>query len=215
MIRSTLLAAISAVALAACTSAPAENAATGNAEIADNVSNFDLAMTTVGSLVEDGNTQVAIDRLTQLLGDPSLTDEQLGEALLRRGELRYSEDGYDIMGAISDYEEIINTLPQTEAYPTAGVLLNQALEKASSLEAQLNLPETTRQEKFDILMQLGKHQEAIDLMIANDLTPGNETLIAMYQIGYLCEGDELTGRTYEAVEDDGTEHALRFCDFGK
>ena len=37
----------------------------------------------------------------------------------------------------------------------------------------------------------------------------------MYQIGYLCEGDELTGRSYDAVEPDGTNHALRFCDFGK
>ncbi len=55
----------------------------------------------------------------------------------------------------------------------------------------------------------------IDTRASSDLTPDNETLIAMYQIGYLCEGDELTGRTYDAVEPDGTDHALRFCDFGK
>ncbi|MBL4878401.1 MAG: hypothetical protein JKY78_05860 [Hyphomonas sp.] len=217
MIRSGLIAAASALALAACTSAP-DTAGTKGATPAlmtETMSSYALAMTTVEGLEEAGNTQTAIDRLTQLSGDPDLTREQLAETLLRRGELRVGQSGYDVMGAIEDFEEVVNTLDDTTVHAEAVLALETARGKADSLMTVLNQPETTRQQKFDILMQLGRHEDAIDLMIASDLTPDNETLIAMYQIGYLCEGDELTGRTYDAVEPDGTDHALRFCDFGK
>lgn len=217
MIRSGLIAAASALALVACSSSPESSAAAGatTAPATETVSGYALAMTTVEGLEEAGNTQTAIDRLTQLSGDPDLTREQLAETLLRRGKLRYGQSGYDVMGAIDDFEEVVNTLDGTAAHPKAASMLETARGKADSLMTVLSQPETTRQQKFDILMQLGRHEDAIDLMIASDLTPDNETLIAMYQIGYLCEGDELTGRTYDAIEPDGTDHALRFCDFGK
>ena len=216
MIRFSLFAAASAFALVACSTAPASvETSDGPSQLTQTESGFTLAMKTVDQLVEAGNTQTAIDRLTQLTGDPTLTQEQLAEALLRRGELRSSDGGYDLMGAIDDFEEIINTAPTTPSYAAAVPMLETARGKAMSLNFLLEQPETTRFEKFNILMQLGQHEEAIDLMINNDLTPDNETLIAMYQIGYLCEGDELTGRLYEATEPDGTPHELRFCDFGK
>ena len=217
MIRSGLIAAATALALAACSSTSGSTEATGAtvAPMTETMSSYALAMTTVEGLEEAGNTQTAIDRLTQLSGDPELSREQLAETLLRRGELRASQSGYDVMGAIEDFEEIVNTLDDTAVYAKAVPALATARGKADSLMTVLNQPETTRQQKFDILMQLGRHEDAIDLMIASDLTPDNETLIAMYQIGYLCEGDELTGRSYDAVEPDGTNHALRFCDFGK
>ncbi len=216
MIRISLFAAASALALAACSTAPAPAAGTdGPSQITQSLSAFARAMQTVDGLVDAGNTQTAIDRLTQLTGDPSLTNDQLAETLLRRGELRLSSTGYDVMGAIDDFEEIINALPETTSYAAAVPMLETARGKATSLNFLLNQPETTRLEKFNILMQLGQHQDAIDLMIQADLTPDNETLIAMYQIGYLCEGDELTGRSYDAIETDGTTHELRFCDAGK
>lgn len=215
MIRSGLILAASALALAACSSAPATSGSASSTQTVQPASEFELAMQTVNQLVDAGNTQTAIDRLTQLTGDPSLSDEQLAETLLRRGELRFSDDGYDLMGAISDFEEIIDTLPHTGSYSAAVPMLDVARGKATSLNTLLSQPETTRQEKFDILMQLGQHEDAIDLMIQSDLTPDNDTLVAMYQIGYLCEGDELTGRSYDAIEPDGTKRTLRFCDFGK
>ena len=103
----------------------------------------------------------------------------------------------------------------TEWYTAAVPMLDSARGKVTTLETQLAQPDTSKMQKFNFLMELGMHQDAIDLMIANDLLPSNEALIAMYDIGYLCEGDELTGRTYEAVELDGTTRELRFCDFGK
>jgi hypothetical protein len=217
MIRTGLVVAVSALALAACSSSPGSAGATGatTAPTTETMSSYALAMATVEGLEEAGNTQTAIDRLTQLSGDPDLTREQLADTLLLRGQLRASQSGYDVMGAIEDFEEVVNTLDDTAAYAKAVPALETARGKADSLMTVLNQPETTRQQKFDILMQLGRHEDAIDLMIASDLTPDNETLIAMYQIGYLCEGDELTGRSYAAIEPDGTDHALRFCDFGK
>ena len=216
MIRISLLAAASALALAACSSTPAPSGPDATApSVADAPTGYTLAMMTVEGLQEAGNTQTAIDRLTQLTGDPNLSREELAEALVRRGELRMGASGYDVMGAVDDFEEVVNTLDDTPGYDRALPLLETARGKADSLMTLLNQPETTRQQKFDILMQLGRHEDAIDLMIASDLTPDNQTLIAMYQIGYLCDGDELTGRAYDAVEPDGTEHALRFCDFGK
>ena len=214
MIRSGLFLAASALVLAACSSAPAATE-TATTPVVQPASGFAMAMTTVEGLKEAGNTQTAIDRLTQLTGDPDLSRDQLAKTLLRRGELRMSPEGYDVMGAVEDFEEIVNTLDDTTSYAEAQTLLGSAQGAEAALIEQLNLPETTRQEKFDILMRLGRHEDAIDLMIASDLTPDNQTLIAMFQIGYLCEGDELTGRGYDAVEPDGTTHTLRFCDFGK
>ena len=176
---------------------------------------YELAMQTVEELVTAGNTQTAIDRLTQLTGDPSLSRDQLAEVLYRRGELRLGEHGYDTMGAIEDFEEVLADYSDTEWSTAAASLLDSARGKATSLNALLAQPETTKLQRFNILMELGRHDDAIDLMLANDLTPDNGTLLAMYQIGYLCEGDELTGRAYDVTEPDGTYHELRFCDFGK
>ncbi len=216
MIRLSLAAAASALVLAACSSTPAPEAETAVAvSTTTEVSPYELAMQTVEELVTGGNTQAAIDRLTQLTGDPSLGREEMAEVLYRRGELRLGEHGYDTMGAIDDFEEILADYSDTEWSTVAASMLDSARGKATSLNALLAQPETTRTQKFNILMELGRHDDAIDLMLANDLTPDNEALLAMYQIGYLCEGDALTGRAYDVTEPDGTYHELRFCDFGK
>ena len=217
MIRLSLAAAASALVLAACTSAPAPAAVDtdASASVAANLSPYELAMQTVEELVTAGNTQAAIDRLTQLTGDPSLDSEQLAEILYRRGELRFSETGYDTMGAIEDFEEVLADYSDSEWATAASSMLDSARGKATSLNALLSQPETTRMQKFNILMELGRHDDAIDLMLANDITPDNSQALAMYQIGYLCEDDALTGRAYEVTEPDGTFHELHFCDFGK
>lgn len=216
MIRLSLAAAASALVLAACTSAPAPAVDTAaSTSVASNLSPYELAMQTVEELVTAGNTQTAIDRLTQLTGDPSLSREEMAEVLYRRGELRFGENGFDTMGAIEDFEEVLADYSDTEWATAASSMLDTARGKATSLNTLLSQPETTRMQKFNILMELGRHDDAIDLMLANDITPDNSQLLAMYQIGYLCEGDELTGRTYDVTEPDGTYHELRFCDFGK
>ncbi|KCZ89508.1 hypothetical protein [Hyphomonas johnsonii] len=219
MIRTLLVSAVSALALAACSSTPAPDrtavAVDSTSAAEPQATAFEMAMQTVEDLVAAGNTQAALDRLTQLLGNPALNREEYAEIVYRRGEIRFGPGGYDTTGAIEDFEEVIDTYPDTEWHTAAVPMLDSARAKATALHAQLGQPETTRLQKFDFLMELGMHQEAIDLMIANNLTPDNAALVAMYDIGYLCEDDALTGRGYQAVEADGTPRTLHFCDFGK
>lgn len=213
-----LLAAASLTVLAACAStsdapsAPVESAVPA-AETASN--EFERAMITVEGLEEAGNTPTAIDRLTQLLGDPSLNDNDKAAALLRRGELRVSDTGYATWGAIEDFEEILAVYPLSPAATEAQGQLDYARGKATSLNFLLEHSESTREDVFNALFELGDHDGAIDLMLNSGFTPSNDRLVAMYQIGYLCEDEELTGPAYDAVEPDGTARRLQFCDFGK
>lgn len=210
------LAAAPLAILAACATepAPVDTSAPSPAEIAT-ASEYERAMITVEGLEDAGNTPTAIDRLTQLLGDTSLTDAEKAEALFKRGQLRMSDTGYDTWGAISDFEEILDRYPTSAVAAKTQTELDYARGKATSLNFLAENPEASRQDRFEALFQLGDHDEAIDLMLGAGLTPDNETLIAMYQIGYLCDGDEQTGPEYEAVEPDGTQRTLKFCDFGK
>ncbi len=227
-----LFAAISAIALGACATSTYEGDAkapdtseapavltpdTGEEAMTQTgeMSTFELAMQTVETLVEAGNEQQAIDRLTQLIGDPTLTREEMAEAFTQRGEIRLSSRGYDTMGAIEDFRQVTENYADTEWNAAASTLLDTANGKATSINFQLAQPETSRMRKLELLMEKGEHNEAIDMMIAYDLVPRNEILVAMYQIGYLCEDEALTGRAYSATEPDGTARRLQFCDFGK
>lgn len=221
MIRSSLFAAASAFVLVACASTPVvdttqDPVATETVEIDDAApSQFDIAMQTAADLVVSGHTQVAIARLEQLAGSQELSEDELASVLLNMGELRMGELGFDTMSAIGNFEEIINELAGTAPSAIAETNLNTARGKATSIGGLLAQPETTQMQRYNLLMELGEHQDAIDVMIMHNLTPDNATLVAMYDIGYLCEGEELTGRSYDMTEPDGTFHSLRFCDFGK
>lgn len=175
----------------------------------------ELAMTTVAELVAGGNTQTAIDRLTQLLGDASLSEEDRARVHYERGLLRRSESGFDVMGAVADFGTVIDAYPVSESAVDARSELDAAKKEARAITDTLNRPETSRTARFESLFRLGQHNEALDLMLSHALKPDNQHLIAMYQIGYLCTDDGQTGPSYAAVEPDGTERNLRFCDFGK
>lgn len=221
MIRTCLFAAASALVLAACASTPAvvttEDASATEVETiaAAAPSPFEVGMQTAADLIASGHTQVAISRLEQLAGNPDINDEELAAVLMEMGGLRLGDMGFDTMGAISNFEEVVTKFPTTSSAESAQEQLDIARGKATSIGGLLAQPETTEMQRFNLLMDLGEHQDAIDVMIGHNLTPDNATLIAMYDIGYLCDGDELTGRAYDATEPDGTFHSLRFCDFGK
>lgn len=178
-------------------------------------SRVELAMGTVDELVAAGNTQTALDRLTQLLGDTTLTDQERGEVLLRRGLLRSSEQGYDLWGGVEDLGKVAEDFPDTDLGNEARLLHATVRDEAKAQTAILERPETTRTQKFDALMSLGQHDDALELMLSSALKPNNDQLIAFYQIGHLCIGEDQTGPVYNAVEPDGTPRELRFCDFGK
>jgi hypothetical protein len=179
------------------------------------VSDFDRANQTVDDLVASGNTQTAVNRLSQLLRNDAITDDQRAATLLRRGQLRYSDDGYDVWGAIEDFESVSTTYPESASAAGAQSVLDIARGEATSLNGLLERPETSRTQRFQSLLRLGQHDDALDLMLSSNLQPKNEELIAMFQIGYLCVGDDQTGPVYNAVEANGQPLELRFCDFGK
>ena len=211
LIVSSLALAFLAGACASSTDTPVEeNAAAASAEL----SNYERAIATVTTLEEAGNEQTAIDRLTQLLGDPGMNDAQMAEALYRRALLRYGE-GNDVEGAISDLQEISSDYPGSDVASDARALLSEAALERDMLVEMLETGSLSPMERFEILFRLGRHQEAGDIMMASALQPDMEYLLDMYQIGYLCDGEELAGPIYQITEPDGTMRSVQFCDLGK
>lgn len=220
MTRSLLLMAAAGLALAACETTPPSTSTSGavaiiqEAEAAPNP-DYILAMNTVDGLVEAGNTPAAIDRLSQLIGKTDLSDKDRAKAIFKRGKLRYSDDGFNVWGAIEDFEEVTSDYPGFEQYDEALSLLGTARGEATSLNFNLETGELSRNDRFSARFRLGEYVDAIDYMESVNLTPKNNELLAMYNIGYLCDAEGLTGRTFEATDKDGDLLQLRFCDLGK
>jgi hypothetical protein len=217
MLRPLLLSAAAALALAACsttTDAPA-GTSTPAAEVSTSTSPVQLALQTADELSTAGNTPAAIQRLMQLVGDTSLTPNEQAGVLVRLGDLSMAPGGYNAQGAVGYYGEVISDHKGTPSAADAAARLPLAEAKVTAYRTKLDSADASRSEQFLALMNLGMHQDAIDLMVANDLTPDNEELLAMYQIGYLCDDPNLTGRSYSVNDRDGTVRNLRFCDFGK
>ncbi|MEO1027865.1 MAG: hypothetical protein AAFX02_02295 [Pseudomonadota bacterium] len=212
----------SSLILAACeTTAPApttsESTAVSVIQEAEAAPNpeFVFAMDTVSKLLDAGNTPTAIDRLTQLIGSPNLSDKERAEAIYMRGQLRYSPDGFNVWGAIEDFEEVLKTYPDHIDTAEAQAALDTARGEATSLNFNLETGNLGRAERFSARFRLGEYVDAIDYMTSVNLTPRNDELLAMYYIGYLCDAEDLTGRTYDMKAPDGSALTLRFCDFGK
>ena len=175
---------------------------------------FELAMCTVDELVAAGNEQAAILRLEQLIGKQEATDDEKAAALYRMAELKLGE-GNQVWGSIEALDELIETYPDYENISAAIELRDYARGEATSLNGKIEMGSLSPMEEFRTRFRLGEHQEAADIMLANALTPENDIILDMYQIGYLCEDAELTGPSYKLIEPDGTDRVVRFCDFGK
>lgn len=205
-------------ALAACASTPVDvepATAPPPPPIEAPQSAFDLAMGSVESLVAQGNEQTAVDRLTQLLGNAELTDEERLAALKMRADLRYGE-GNDLFGAIEDFDALLDSgLLSPQESITITETRDIARGEATSLNFMLENGNLSRTETFETLFRLGRHEEAVDLMLNEGVTPDNSYLIDLFEIGYLCEGEEFGGPVFNATETDGTPRALQYCDFGK
>ncbi len=200
--------------LAACATeapAPAPEATVASSAVP---SAYKLAMDTVDQLVAAGNEQMAIDRLTQLLGNPDLTSDEMAKTLLSRAELRYG-DGNDVWGALEDFDELIETYPESAEAIEAGPIRDIARGEATTLNSQVEFGGLAPTEEFEYRFRLGEHQEAADLMLDRNLQPENAYLVDLYQMGYLCDDPNLTGPSYDLTEPDGTMRLVRFCEFGK
>ena len=209
------LAASTLALVAACaTTVDAPPAEVDLPPIASESSAFDLAMDTVDDLLAGGNEQAAILRLEQLIGKQDASDDERAEALFRMAELKLG-DGNDVWGAIDALDEFLETYPDHELAGTASEMRDYARGEATSLNFALEEGNLSPMQEFETRFRLGEHQEAADIMLANNLSPDGAYLLDMYQIGYLCDDETLTGPRYDITEPDGTERTLRFCDFGK
>jgi hypothetical protein len=216
MLRPLLFAVASALVLGACASSPSSGTSRPEAtETPAVVSPFSLGLQTANELVAAGNTPTAIQRLMQLAGDTSLSPQQRSEVLHKLGKLSISPTGYDAEGAVEYFNEVLTDFATTAAAKQSAAALPGAKATVTVHLATLESVDSTRSDEFLALFNLGRHLEAIDVMIANDILPSNEELLAMYQIGYLCEDPNLTGRAYSVTDRDGTVRNLRFCDAGK
>ena len=175
---------------------------------------FELAMGTVDQLVAAGNEQAAILRLEQLIGKQDATEDEKATALYRMAELKLGE-GNQVWGGISALDEFLETYPDHPQAAAATELRDYARGEATSLNGRLEMGGVSPMEEFEFRFRLGEHQDAADIMLQNALTPANEYILDMYQIGYLCDSAELTGPAYKLIEPDGTDRTVRFCDFGK
>lgn len=175
---------------------------------------YALAMTSVDELVEAGNEQAAIMRLQQLIGMQDATDEEKASALLKMANLQ-GYGGNDVYGAIDALTELIDTYPESSLMADAQQELDILRGKATSLNFIASNPDNPPTERFNAMFELGEHTEAADMMLARNLTPDNAILLDMYQIGYLCEDETLTGPSYALTDADGTARTLHFCEFGK
>lgn len=202
----------------ACASTPADTAPvivdTPPAVETNELSPFVLAMGTVDDLVEAGNEQAAILRLEQLIGMQTASEDEKAAALYRMAELKMG-DGNQLWGAIEALDEFIESYPNHAQAGAASELRDYARGEATGLNGKLEMGGLSPLEQFKARFRLGEHQTAADLMFENALTPHNDYILDMYQVGYLCDAAELTGPKYQVIEPDGTERTLRFCDFGK
>ncbi|MEO1642447.1 MAG: tetratricopeptide repeat protein, partial [Pseudomonadota bacterium] len=175
---------------------------------------YELAMQSVDELVEAGNEQAAIMRLQQLVGMQDANDEEKAEALFKMAELR-GFGGNDVYGAIDALTELIDTYPASALVSDAEEMRDTLRGKATSLNFAANNANLSPTERFNAMFELGDHTDAADMMLARDLKPDNAILLDMYQIGYLCEDETLTGPSYALTDADGTARTLHFCEFGK
>ncbi|MEM1086934.1 MAG: tetratricopeptide repeat protein [Pseudomonadota bacterium] len=175
---------------------------------------YDLAMKSVDDLVEAGNEQAAILRLQQLIGMQDASDDEKADALFKMADLR-GFGGNDVYGAIDALNELIETYPASEFISDAKEMRDTLRGKATTLNFVANNADVNPTDRFNAMFELGEHTGATDMMLARDLKPDNSILLDMYQIGYLCEDETLTGPSYALTDADGTARELHFCEFGK
>jgi len=213
MMRILTAAAVSALMICACASQP--DTPPVAPPVAELPSTFELGIETTETLTAAGNVPVAINRLMQLAGHTDLSPGERAEVLYRLAMLSEGPGGYDLTAAASYYDEVFRVFPGTDWARRAAGKLPATRARIETLNAVLASPDSSRMERFEALMALGRHENAIDLLTSHALQPGNEPLLAMYQIGYLCEEPDITGPSYRVTDRDGTVRTLRFCEYGK
>jgi hypothetical protein len=153
--------------------------------------------------------------LTAILSRREITLEQRLEVLAMRAAGR-STTGSNLMGAIADYEEIIQTAPQDHR------LLKVARDEKAYSETQKTYLDrriaagpgqaANWPNYFNDLMQLGRHQDAIAFAKTAKLRLSAAQAERLTEAGYLCEGAGFSGPSFQWGSAGAGYHVVYWCD---
>jgi len=153
--------------------------------------------------------------LTAILSRAEITLDQRLQVLAMRAAGR-STTGSNLMGAIADYEEIIQTAPLDHR------LLRVARDEKAYSETQKTYLDrriaagpgqaANWSAYFNDLMQLGRHQDAIAFARTAKLRLGAAQAERLTEAGYLCEGAGFSGPSYQWGSSGAGYHVVYWCD---
>jgi hypothetical protein len=153
--------------------------------------------------------------LTAILSRAEITLDQRLQVLAMRAAGR-STTGSNLMGAIADYEEIIQTAPEDHR------LLRVARDEKAYSETQKAYldrriaagpgPAANWSTYFNDLMQLGRHQDAIAFAKTAKLRLSAPQAERLTEAGYLCEGAGFSGPSYQWGSAGAGYHVVYWCD---
>jgi hypothetical protein len=153
--------------------------------------------------------------LTAILSRAEITLDQRLQVLAMRAAGR-STTGSNLMGAIADYEEIIQTAPLDHR------LLRVARDEKAYSETQKTYLDrriaagpgqtTNWSAFFNDLMQLGRHQDAIAFAKSSKLRLSSLQAEKLTKAGYLCEGAGYSGPSFQWGGPNGGYHVVYWCD---
>ena len=153
--------------------------------------------------------------LTAILSRVEITLDQRLQVLAMRAAGR-GTTGSNLMGAIADYEEIIQTAPQghrllrvardEKAYSeTQKAYLDRRIAAGPGQQANWN-------SYFNDLMQLGRHQDAIAFAKTAKLRLSTAQAERLTEAGYLCEGAGYSGPSFQWGGAGAGYHVVYWCD---
>jgi hypothetical protein len=153
--------------------------------------------------------------LTAILSRAEITLDQRLQVLAMRAAGR-STTGSNLMGAIADYEEIIQTAPQDHR------LLRVARDEKAYSETQKTYLDrriaagpgqaANWPTYFNDLMQLGRHQDAIAFAKTAKLRLNAAQAERLTEAGYLCEGAGYSGPSFQWGSAGAGYHVVYWCD---
>lgn len=153
--------------------------------------------------------------LTAILSRAEITLDQRLQVLAMRAAGR-STTGSNLMGAIADYEEIIQTAPPDHR------LLRVARDEKTYSETQKTYLDrrivagpgqpANWSAYFNDLMQLGRHQDAIAFAKTAKLRLSAMQAERLTEAGYLCEGAGYSGPSFQWGGPNGGYHVVYWCD---
>ncbi len=201
--KATFAAALFAAFLSACSNTPTAAPPLSDAEYQKV---FEASRSPSDVFEEDRN-------LSSLLARSDLTLDQRLRTLNYRAIGR-STTGENKNGAIADYEEMLRLAPSD--HPLVARVtedLDYVRQQKGYIEERLNdRARSDSRQRFQDLLALGRHDEAVQFMRQSNLQPQPIYVEKLAKLGYLCEGPGYSGVNYQWGSAGAGYHVVFWCD---